>query len=93
MPRIYEIEDERHAEPQGEYATFHDAVAELRRRAALPWDEPPNRPPCTNWRTCRRVYEVIEYDLADSTWKELQRIPVLEVSHAGAKWAPGFGPS
>lgn len=84
---MFKIEDERHAEPQvGEFATFEDAVAELRRRAQLPWDQQPNVAPCTNWRNCGRNYEVIEYD--DSVpWKELSRTLVLEVDAQGARWS------
>src|SRR5262249_28629356 len=72
---VFVIEDERHAEPQGEFASLDAAVAELHRRAALPWDEEPNVAPCTGWRTCGRTYEVIEYDNSARPWKELRRIP------------------
>jgi hypothetical protein len=84
---MFAIEDELHAEPQdGEHATLAEAVAELRRRAALPWDEVPNVAPCTSWRTCGRAYEIVEYDTSSNPWKELRRIPFLEVNAAGAKW-------
>lgn len=42
------IEDDFHAEQSGEFATEHEALAELRRRAELPWDKEPNQAPCTN---------------------------------------------
>ena len=46
---MFLIEDEWHAETQeGEFASFQDAFAELKRRATLPRDEPPNCAPCTN---------------------------------------------
>jgi len=84
---MFIIGDERHAEPQeGEFATFADAMVELRRRAALPWNEPPNVAPCTNWRECGRKYEVIEYDDSAKPWRELRRHAVLEVSALGATW-------
>ena len=44
---------------EGEYTTFADALSELERRANLPWNEPPNLAPCTNWRNCGRRYEII----------------------------------
>ena len=62
------------------------ALAELRRLATLPWDEPPNQAPCTNWRDCGRMYELIEYDEADHPRRELRRTLVLEVSAAGPQW-------
>jgi hypothetical protein len=84
---MFVIEDEKHAEPQaGEFSTLAEAISELKRRAALPWDEPPNVAPCTNWRNCGRSYEAIEYDTSANLWRELQRIPVLEVTAVGAKW-------
>ena len=85
---MFVIEDERHAEPQrGEYATFAEAVEELKRRATLPWDKPPNVAPCQGWRTCGRAYEIVEYETFCIPWKELQRVPLLEVSASGAKWS------
>lgn len=58
----YVIGDDFHAEQSGEFATEHEALAELRRRAELPWDKEPNQAPCTDWRNCGRIYYVIEYD-------------------------------
>jgi hypothetical protein len=83
---MFVIEDESHAEPQGEFATAEEAVAELRRRSLLPWDEAPNVAPCMSWRTCGRRYEVIEYDTSSTPWREIQRQAVLEVSASGAVW-------
>jgi hypothetical protein len=87
---VITIEDELHAESQGEFATIQHAIAELRRRAQIPWDQDPNRAPCMSWKTCGRAYEVIEYDDSHSPWKELRRMAVLEVSAAGVKWSQGF---
>jgi hypothetical protein len=85
---VFLIEDEIHAEPQpGEYQTLADAMAELRRRAGLPWDEPPNAAPCTSWRTCGRNYEIIEYDTSIVPWTELRRMPALEIGAKGASWS------
>jgi hypothetical protein len=84
------IEDERHAEPQGRFASFQQAIDELKRRAAIPWDEDPNRAPCMNWQTCGRSYALIEYDDSVLPWKELRRVAVLEVSEAGVKWSSGI---
>jgi hypothetical protein len=80
------IEDERHAEEHGKFASVHQAIAELRRRATIPWDQPPNVAPCTNWQNCGRSYEVVEYDDSQVPWKELRRITVLEVSASGVVW-------
>jgi hypothetical protein len=81
------IDDERHAERQGEYQDFDQALAELKRRAKIPWNQPPNVAPCTGWRTCGRMYEVVEYDDSETPWKQLRRTLVLEVSASGVKWA------
>lgn len=86
MSSLFVIEDEAHAEVQGEYASLEEAVTELERRASLPWDQPPNQCPCTSWRTCGRRYEVIEYDDSSRPWRQMRRTPYLEVSAEGANW-------
>jgi len=83
---MYVLEDEWHAEHVGEFVTRSEALAELRRRAGVPWSEPPNVAPCTNWQTCGRNYELIEYDDATVPWRELGREAALEVSAAGVNW-------
>ena len=84
--RFY-IEDIFHGELlSGNYRTIADAQAELKRRASIPWDEEPNRPPCTSWETCGRTYHIVEYDNSKRPWKELQRIPSLEISELGVTW-------
>ena len=87
---MFVIEDGEHCEAQGRFETFELAVAELRRRARIPFDQEPNRAPCTTWRTCGRTYEVCEFDTSVEPWKLSRRVPVLEVSSAGPKWAEGF---
>jgi hypothetical protein len=84
------IEDERHAEWQGEFPSFHHAIAELKRRAKIPWNLEPNRAPCISWQTCGRKYEIVDFDDTSSPWKELRRVPVLDVSATGVKWSIGF---
>ena len=76
---MFRLEDELHAEPQGEFETFEDALAELRRRAVIPWNCAPNVAPCASWKACGRHYEVVEYDARKTPWLEVQRVPVLEV--------------
>ena len=80
------IEDESHAEQQGEFKTYKDAFSELQQRANIPWDEIPNRCPCTNWENCERNYQIIEYDTTQTPWKELKREDVLTISAKGTKW-------
>ena len=80
------IEDEAHAEPQTEHETLEGAIAELERRALLPWNEEPNLAPCTGWRNCSRRYEIVEYDTSARPWKCLRRFPALEVGAKGVVW-------
>jgi hypothetical protein len=89
---VFVIEDEIHCDWHGQYASFGAAVAELQRRAALPWDQPPNAAPCRSWRTCGREYVIIEFDEAQTPWKELGRVPALEVSAEGVKWSSTLDP-
>jgi len=87
---MFVIEDERHAEHHGEFPTLHDAIVELRRRVSIPWDQAPNVAPCMSWETCGREYVVIEYDDSSLTWKELQRVRVVEISALGVRWSSGM---
>ena len=83
---MFIIEDERHAEWLGEYGTRDEAVAELQRLSKVPWDEAPNRAPCTSWATCGRTYELVQFDAAATPWRELRREPALDVSKNGVAW-------
>jgi len=84
---MFVIEDEAHAKPQeGRFETRAQALAELKRGAAIPWNDEPNRAPCANWLNCRRRYELVEYDDTLSSWKELSRNLILNVSAAGTRW-------
>lgn len=83
---MFVIEDERHAEHMGEFPRQDEAMTELERLAALPWDQPPNLAPCTNWAQCGRSYELVEFDVSQSPWRELSRRPVLEVTSSGVRW-------
>jgi hypothetical protein len=89
---MYIIEDEMHAEHHGQFDSFNEALAELRRRATIAWDQPPNAAPCMSWQTCGREYVVIEFDDSHAPWTELRRVPVLSVSASGIRWSSGFGP-
>jgi hypothetical protein len=77
------IEDEWHDEHLGEYVDISQAMAELKRYAEKPWDQPPNLAPCTSWQTCGRAYGVIEFDDSD---REIRRTRILEVTAGGFKW-------
>lgn len=83
---MFVIEDELHAEPQGEFSSFEQATEELKLRSTISWDLSPNRAPCQNWMNCGREYVVIEYDDGQFPWKELQRVAALDISAAGVKW-------
>jgi hypothetical protein len=87
---MFVIEDEIHAEQHGQFSSFDEALAELRRAAKIPWDEAPNLAPCTSWRTCGREYVILEYDDSSTPWKVLRCVPVLNVSASGVKWSSGF---
>lgn len=83
---MFVIEDELHAEQHGEFATRDEAMADLRRRAAVPWNDEPNVAPCAAWAKCGRRYELIEYDTSCTPWREIRRHRVLEISQAGVVW-------
>lgn len=90
---MFVIYDSNHADYHGEYNNIDQALHELERRAEIPWNEPPNRTPCSSWATCSRDYEVLEVDDTNLPWEELQRFRVLEVSPDGVQWASDFSSS
>lgn len=87
---MFYIDDDIHCERDGPFATFEEAIAELRRRASIPWDSPPNRAPCTSWRKCGRGYSVLEFDESLEQWKLLRKVAVLNISAKGVEWVEGF---
>jgi len=89
-PTKYVIEDEIHAEMLGDFVSFELAITELKRLKSVPWDASPNRAPCTNWITCGRRYEIVDYDSTQAPWVELARTPILEVSASEIKWLAPF---
>ena len=85
---MFVIEDEAHDEAHGECKMLESAIAELRRRAEIPWDRPPNLAPC--WMTCGHRYEIVEYDAAEPG-HEIRRFLVLEISSASVNWSDSLG--
>ena len=84
---MFIIDDDIHCELQdGEYNSFDEALHELKRRSLIPWDEYPNRCPCTSWKTCERNYSIIEYDPSSIPYKEIQKVFVLTISAKGVNW-------
>lgn len=86
----FSIEDEVHAEWQGDYSSFEAALDEIKRRAALPWDEAPNRCPCAGWKKCERLYTITEYEVPDPTYTPKGEWGVMTISYQGVVWHEGF---
>jgi len=76
-----------HSEWQGRFLSIKDALAELRVRAEIPWNQEPNIAPCTNWKNCGRKYEVVEFDDHALPWREIRRYPLLDISASGVSWS------
>jgi hypothetical protein len=87
---MFYVGDELHAEPIGHFASLAEAVSELRRLAAIPWDQEPNRAPCSDWRRCGRHYELVEVSEDGMDRRELGKI--LSVGAEGDRWAGGYEP-
>ena len=83
---LFVIEDKSHEEHLGEFISFETAMAELRRRAAIAWDQHPNRAPCTSWQTCGREYMISEDDTATKPRTMARQTSVLNISARGLDW-------
>jgi len=86
----FSIEDETHAEFQGDFRSFDEALNELKRRAKIPWNEPPNKCPCTGWETCDRRYSITEFLIGDSTYTPQSEAEVLTISAKEILWLSGY---
>ncbi|RYX84415.1 hypothetical protein EON83_09820 [bacterium] len=86
------IEDDAHCEIEYGYTTFDSAIAEIRRRVALPWSESPNCAPCVSWLTCGRDYIIQEYDNTTTPYTWGQRTSVVSIDATGVKWQADFAP-
>jgi hypothetical protein len=56
----YIIENTSHAEQQGEYESFNDALNELKKRSNIAWDKEPNACPCVSSSACSSVVEIMK---------------------------------
>ena len=82
---MFVIEDELHAEWIGEFPDRESALGRLRELAEIPWDQPPNLPPCMSWRTCGRNYQIYQYDPRDPE-RLLGNVLALSISAEGVTW-------
>lgn len=80
------LEDDTHAELIGTFESFDEVLAELKRLAAIPWDQPPNRAPCSSWQTCERAYCIAGYDDGANPPFATESLFVLEVGAKGVRW-------
>lgn len=88
MATRFIIEDTDHAEPLSQHGSLAEAWVELRRLSGIPWDQAPNIAPCTDWRSCGRSYEIIEFDTSLDPWREVQRVSGFGIRALGVVWAP-----
>ncbi|GGC06232.1 hypothetical protein GCM10011352_35590 [Marinobacterium zhoushanense] len=86
----FSIEDEVHAEWQGDFSTFEDALNELKRRSKIPWNQEPNKCPFISWESCERIYTISEVEIGDETYSPIREAEVLNVSSKGVIWLKGF---
>ena len=86
----FHIEDQLHPEIEGPFASIEAVLAELRRLAAIPWEETPNRAPCTSWHECGREYYIRESDKTSTPWQMLRRVHALDISAAEVRWVDGL---
>lgn len=85
MIKNFYIDDDDHSEYLSGHETIAEAMAEIRRLAAIPWTEEPNRPPCGN-DVCGRTYEIVQFvDSSMGNW-ELRRKRIVRIRKNDVKW-------
>jgi hypothetical protein len=87
MRHCFVIEDGIHGEQSGELSTLGEAWSELQRLSLVPWDEHPNKAPCTSWQNCGRKYDILEYEFEGTECRVVKRVPGLEISSRGSLWS------
>jgi len=87
----YVVDDDLHYDLSLRFATFAEALAEIRRLAALPWDDEDAQAPCIDWETCERHYVNYEYDDSKGRAEEVRQMPVATVSAQGVVWNEPVG--
>jgi hypothetical protein len=90
MATIITLDDASHCEYQGQFLSVPDAFEEIKARAVLPWDQPPNRCPCTAWKTCDRLYQILVYDDSTTPWTLQAKLGNLQISNRGVVWSGDF---
>lgn len=84
---MFIIEDSSHAEPLNiEFKSYESAFIKLKELSNIPWNQKPNKCPCSNWENCERSYEIIEYDNSSIPWKEINRTSILNISKGNVSW-------
>jgi hypothetical protein len=78
MGQRFVIEDDVHAEWVARFVSREEAVAFADRLRSDP-AAVENKPPCTNWRRCRRDYYLLEYDDATTPWTLSGRQPLFAI--------------
>ena len=84
---MFYILDDDHQQLLGEYTSLDFALAELNRLAGTPYDEDPNRAPCTSWAGCGRAWTL--YDDRISLGVDLRVVATLTTSRSGYGWSVG----
>jgi hypothetical protein len=84
---MFIIYDELHAEfISDEFDNINAAFSELQKLARIPFENEPNKPPCTSWRKCKRKYYIHEYDDSQMPWNLLAKAYALKVSASEVIW-------
>lgn len=77
---FYVSDDDLHCDLYIRFTQFDEAIAEIRRRVALPWDHEDNQASCIGWETCERQYWTFEYGASEH---EVRKLHVATISAGG----------
>jgi hypothetical protein len=88
--RKFLITDAIHCDGNESFTSLDAALKRLRRLARTPWNERPNRAPCSGWWGCGRDWEIEELEVTDGSWELRAIIPGVAISHVGVTWHSPF---
>ena len=77
------VDDQRHCQRMGQFDSYEAARLAIIGFVSNPWNEKPNRAPCSNWKKCGRHYDIIE---TSESGAYLTSTPVCKIDCEGVIW-------
>ena len=82
--------DKFHYERIGIYDSYEEALNKAIEISKIPWNIPPNKAPCTNWKKCGREYVIVERIKKNNKSLKVSEVDIFNISSNGVIWHVEF---